>query len=443
MLKFENYHTGGGCMALRAECPGSESPSGYVLVTDEYGSEVPKDMETETFVIGAYAFEDDEGKTITVQGRTGLNDWHLENVGYRPDDDAGQPLAISDLVAMVAEMFFYHSVPAKVIAPTATVNSHVVAPISVQIESAPIVTIDDRYADSIIGDQAGRFEALEVHGVRDMHEPDHPHGTCIEIDNDNPQFFAVYTRIKPSVGCGLECVGDFSSHDLALKYAQDLAAKYEWPIHDYVHQLLKQEIEQSSAEHCVLRLSLSNTEKKAILLCLGNYLDIERIKGRDGIGSDLSNELKRLEPVLESEATDIDLTLTNLALLRRALDLHSESGIDETHQVVGIDAAIIDLIKRIDCCTDCFMPGGDSNRYTHQFMSMCPVNGKTIFYTLDIHTTRMIKVEEITAVSAKCHIGYHEAIADEFLKTFGGKQRLSAYHHGVHIKTIRRIGQPA
>lgn len=91
--------------------------------------------------------------------------------------------------------------------------------------------LSDKYAESIIGDQSDRYDVLEVHGVRDLNEQDDQHGTQFEIDNENPQTYSVYAHIKGDDG--IECVGDFGEHEMAVTYASQLSAKYGWAVHDF------------------------------------------------------------------------------------------------------------------------------------------------------------------------------------------------------------------
>ncbi len=101
--------------------------------------------------------------------------------------------------------------------------------------------MNHRYADSLIGKQSHIYHGLEIHGVRDQHEPDDEMGTCCEVDDENPQFFSVYARYRPNQvnGCiQVLCIGDFGSYGLAKDYACELSQKYRWPIHDYqAHQV--------------------------------------------------------------------------------------------------------------------------------------------------------------------------------------------------------------
>ncbi|WP_431290436.1 hypothetical protein [Burkholderia cepacia] len=78
-----------------------------------------------------------------------------------------------------------------------------------------------------------------------------------------------------------------------------------------------------------------------------------------------------------------------------------------------------------------------SNVYRTGFVSRCPTNRQLISYALEIETDEMIHVEHITTAAAMHESGYHEAIADDLFKRFGGRQILKAHHHGVDIETRR------
>lgn len=77
------------------------------------------------------------------------------------------------------------------------------------------------------------------------------------------------------------------------------------------------------------------------------------------------------------------------------------------------------------------------NIYRHQFVSLCPNNDLPIVYSLEIETEKVIYVEHITTATALHKKAFHEAIADDLLARFGGKQVLKAHHHGVDIETTR------
>jgi hypothetical protein len=82
------------------------------------------------------------------------------------------------------------------------------------------------------------------------------------------------------------------------------------------------------------------------------------------------------------------------------------------------------------------------NIYRHQFVSNCPNNGQAIIYALTIETDRVIYAEHITIAAALRNRSFHEAIADDLFARFGGKQTLTAHHHGVDIETRRGFEEP-
>lgn len=76
------------------------------------------------------------------------------------------------------------------------------------------------------------------------------------------------------------------------------------------------------------------------------------------------------------------------------------------------------------------------NIYTQRFRATCPANSRSVDYTLTIESPRMIMVEELQGAVAEIE-GYHEEIADQLLRLFGGKQILIAHHHGTDVETVR------
>ena len=77
------------------------------------------------------------------------------------------------------------------------------------------------------------------------------------------------------------------------------------------------------------------------------------------------------------------------------------------------------------------------NTYTVQFFAFCPVNGVRILYTLSIEIDLVIMAETLIDTVTLIDKGFHEEIADDLLREFGGKQVMTANHHGVEIKTVR------
>lgn len=78
-----------------------------------------------------------------------------------------------------------------------------------------------------------------------------------------------------------------------------------------------------------------------------------------------------------------------------------------------------------------------SNLYRHAFEARCPANDLPVRYDLEIEAREMIRVEAIVEACAKHKSEYHEAIADDLIAKFGGRQVLRAHHHGVDIETRR------
>ncbi|MFC5550260.1 hypothetical protein [Massilia aerilata] len=94
----------------------------------------------------------------------------------------------------------------------------------------PPVEIFDRYADSVISCYAHHYEAIEVHGVRNLASGSDD-ATCYEIDNVTPTSFSVYVHLKEG---GLDCVGDFGKYADAVQYGAEVSAEYGWPVRNHV-----------------------------------------------------------------------------------------------------------------------------------------------------------------------------------------------------------------
>ena len=77
------------------------------------------------------------------------------------------------------------------------------------------------------------------------------------------------------------------------------------------------------------------------------------------------------------------------------------------------------------------------NTYATEFFATCPVNGVRIKYLLRIETRYVVPVEKLIAFVSNLSTGLHEDFADLLLAAFGGKQTLTADHHGVTITTTR------
>jgi hypothetical protein len=77
------------------------------------------------------------------------------------------------------------------------------------------------------------------------------------------------------------------------------------------------------------------------------------------------------------------------------------------------------------------------NIYRHTFAAVCPADGETIIYQLELRSTSMIHVEHIKTATALIKHGWHEQIADSLAETLGGDQTIIATHQGVEIETVR------
>ncbi|HJV75091.1 MAG TPA: hypothetical protein VJ654_12775 [Noviherbaspirillum sp.] len=104
------------------------------------------------------------------------------------------------------------------------------AGIAQSVESVPAHVLNDRYADTVNGDNVAAYDALELHGVRDLNDPGHPDGTQCEVDDQNPQFYSVYAHLRDG---GVDCVGDFSDPVRAVGYAAELQRKYHYGLHAF------------------------------------------------------------------------------------------------------------------------------------------------------------------------------------------------------------------
>lgn len=77
------------------------------------------------------------------------------------------------------------------------------------------------------------------------------------------------------------------------------------------------------------------------------------------------------------------------------------------------------------------------NIYTQHWTALCANNDRQVCYTLVIESRTTIMVEDIQAEVAKLSSGYHERFADDLFARFGGRQTISAHHHGTDITTVR------
>ena len=77
------------------------------------------------------------------------------------------------------------------------------------------------------------------------------------------------------------------------------------------------------------------------------------------------------------------------------------------------------------------------NSYSTKFFAFCPVNNARVEYDWTVQTTDTLKVEDLIDAVTLLSRGLHEDFADQLFREFGGAQVLTAYHHGVNIRTER------
>jgi hypothetical protein len=82
------------------------------------------------------------------------------------------------------------------------------------------------------------------------------------------------------------------------------------------------------------------------------------------------------------------------------------------------------------------------NTYRYTFACACPANDEAIIYSLELCSRDRIMVEHIKIACALHKKTYHEDIAADLHKRFGGRLVLKANHHGVDIETTLDAGQP-
>lgn len=106
--------------------------------------------------------------------------------------------------------------------------------------------------------------------------------------------------------------------------------------------------------------------------------------------------------------------------------------------VVHTTCSICRMISKMDSEEDAALRG--MNTYRHAFAAVCPSDGETIIYSLEIKSPTIIRVEHIKAATALIKKGWHEQIADRLSEALGGDQTIIATHQGVEIETVRLSG---
>lgn len=192
----------------------------------------------------------------------------------------------------------------------------------------------------------------------------------------------------------------------------------------------------------LVTITLPALEVIALRVCITHFVRTERAKGRLGLGKDFIEGLTPVRRQLLAGHRELRMTLLDFALVHEALRRDEFARQDAELRVDVYKRAISSLRRRFMARSEALRTDHSLNVYTHDFQSRCPANDETICYRVVISSTTMIRVEEIVALAAAHPVSYHEALADAFYKAFGGSQRMSAFHHGVHIKTIRTDDNP-
>lgn len=99
----------------------------------------------------------------------------------------------------------------------------------------PPTVVDSRYADTIIAGVPSRYDAIEVHGVRNLNHEDDEEGTHYEVDDENPELYSVYLHC---IEGGIECIGDFSTLTLATGYADEISKLYQWQVFCFCDEVI-------------------------------------------------------------------------------------------------------------------------------------------------------------------------------------------------------------
>ena len=73
------------------------------------------------------------------------------------------------------------------------------------------------------GENPELYDSIEIQGCKEADD-------CIEVDNENPEFFSVYLHCREG---GVEAVGDFSLLSDARSYANKISSEYGWGVYDY------------------------------------------------------------------------------------------------------------------------------------------------------------------------------------------------------------------
>lgn len=110
-------------------------------------------------------------------------------------------------------------------------HAHVRSTAEIASKRPPGVAVqdtNDKYGHTGIGARADQYDALEIHGVRDLNAGNIDAGTQFEVDYENPEMHSVYAHLKAGE---LECVGDMATHSAAVEY--EMSRQYGLEVKDF------------------------------------------------------------------------------------------------------------------------------------------------------------------------------------------------------------------
>lgn len=185
----------------------------------------------------------------------------------------------------------------------------------------------------------------------------------------------------------------------------------------------------------LVTLRLSPLQASALCMAISGFIQSQHAEKPTSLG-DFAKCIAPVREALRAGSREIRLDLLTYAVVIEVLAEGRINGIDGELGPEVYGQAAAELLRQLRARADVWRESA-LNVYAHDFKSRCPTNGATICYRIVISTTKMILVEDIVALARQYPESYHEPLAEAFYNAFGGMQRLTAFHHGVHIKTIR------
>lgn len=107
MTEIVTTAKGQAMQVTESECRGL-----LVRVTNEAGTDVVANPETDIMTMGIYTSTGEELAAVLIDGREGLLSWYEGNCGYDPDTDNGAAVPILDLIKLVASHMLHQEAEA-------------------------------------------------------------------------------------------------------------------------------------------------------------------------------------------------------------------------------------------------------------------------------------------------------------------------------------------